>query len=253
MRLTHFKFVAKNNLRWVFAAAKWASNSLQRNPSHSRVLWGRKLPSELRFWEKWVATRGLTWPEEFARRTNPDAEMEFYISRFVKSEHDRILDVGAGPLTVVGTRWQGNRMDVTAVDPLADAYNELLDRYKIAPPVRTQSVAAEELTHYFPPNSFDLSFARNCLDHSYDPFLAIEQMLCVTKQGGKVVLLHEVNEGANELYRGLHQWNFSQRQEEFLISAPAKDAINVSQKIGMMGQVSVALEGGWLLVVIRKT
>ena len=143
-------------------------------------------------------------------------------------------------------------MDVTAVDPLADAYNELLDKYKIAPPVRTQGVAAEELTLHFPPDSFDLSFARNCLDHSYDPFLAIQQMLLVTKRGGRVVLFHEVNEGANELYRGLHQWNFSQRNGEFLISAPARDTVNVSKELGTSAQVAASLEDGWLLVVIQK-
>ena len=181
-----------------------------------------------------------------------NAEIQADVAQFLESENDKLLDVGAGPLTVIGTRWKGHKLDVTAVDPLADAYGVLLDRYGITPPVRTQKVAAEELTPYFAPETFDLCFARNCLDHSYDPWLAIEQMLLVTKRRRKVVLVHQLNEGSNELYRGLHQWNFTERNGEFLISAPGRDTTNVSRKLGAAANVSVTRKNGWLTAVIRK-
>lgn len=247
-----FKPIIKGSLRWVVTAARWASNTIYKEPARSRRSWNNKLPTELAFWEKWVATKGLGWPEDFRKRTDPAAEIEPAVARFVVSKNDRLLDVGAGPLTFIGTRWNGYKMDVTAVDPLADAYNELLDRYGITAPVRSQSVAAEELGSRFPPNTFDLSVARNCLDHSYDPYLAIEQMLLVTKREGKIVLIHEVNEGSNELYRGLHQWNFVQRKNDFLISAPGRGSFNVSRRLEATTNVSAATEGGWITVVIQK-
>ena len=244
--------IAKENLRWTLTLARWASNIIHRDAAHSRNLWTNKLPTELAFWEKWVATRGLSWPEEFRKRTDPNAEVEPSIAQFIESENDKLLDVGAGPLTVIGTRWKGHKMDVTAVDPLADAYNLLLDRYGITPPVRTQGVAAEELISRFTPNSFDLSYARNCLDHSYDPYMAIEQMLLVTKRGGKVVLVHEVNEGSNELYRGLHQWNFGELNGEFLVSAPGRDTVNVSRELRATADVFTVAEDGHIKVAIHK-
>ena len=247
-----FKSRIKENLRWAVTAAKWASNRVHRDPNHSREVWNSNLSTEVGFWERWIATRGLSWPDDFERRTSLSAEIGPQIAQFVESYKDKLLDVGAGPLTVIGTMWKGHKMDVSAVDPLADSYNALLDRYQIVPPVRTQNIAAEELSLSFAPETFDLCFARNCLDHSYNPGLAIEQMLLVTKRGRKVVLVHQLNEGSNELYRGLHQWNFTQRDGEFLISAPGRDTTNVSRKLGKAANVSVTSEHGWLTAVIRK-
>ena len=249
---SEFKSIVKNNFRWAAALAKWASNVVHKDSAHNKNVWNDKLATEIAFWDRYLATEGLSWPEEFRRRTDAEAEMEPPIARFVESENCKILDVGAGPLTVVGTRWKGHKMDVTAVDPLADAYTGLLEKYKIVPPVRTQKVAAEELSLYFGQNTFDLSFARNCLDHSYDPFLAIQQMLSVTKQGGTIVLLHEINEGSNELYRGLHQWNFTVDNSDLRISAPGRDSIHVAGKLGASVDVSVTRDEGWVTAVIRK-
>ncbi len=68
----------------------------------------------------------------------PLAEQE--IIRRIASGTDRIriLDVGAGPLTVLGKRLTGVQIDITAVDPLAGDYGTLLQRHGIAPPIRTQ-------------------------------------------------------------------------------------------------------------------
>src|ERR1700730_9189855 len=105
------RLVVKDNLRWALTAARWASNVVHRDAAHNRNLWNNKLPTELAFWEKWVATRGLSWPEEFRKRTDQDAEIEPSIAQFIESETDKLLDVGAGPLTVIGTRWNGYKMD----------------------------------------------------------------------------------------------------------------------------------------------
>lgn len=76
---------------------------------------------------------------------------------------------------------------------------------------------AERLADAFGENSFDLVYARNCLDHGYDPMLAIQQMLKVVRVGGVVLFEHGVNEGERQGYQGLHQWNFCVSDDRFVI------------------------------------
>jgi ubiquinone/menaquinone biosynthesis C-methylase UbiE len=76
---------------------------------------------------------------------------------------------------------------------------------------------AEKLTDHFPANSFDLAYASNSLDHSYDPLIAINQMLAVVKPSHHVYLWHLANEGRKACYTGLHQWNFDIRAGELVV------------------------------------
>lgn len=69
------------------------------------------------------------------------------------------------------------------------------------------------------------------MDHSYDPVLAIEQMLDVTKSGGAVVLIHSPNEGSDAHYLGLHQWNFKNINGDFVISSPWRPTVNLSDRL----------------------
>lgn len=214
--------------------------------------WRKALPAEVKFWEHWISTGGLEWKDSFRERTNPNAEVEPRIARFIKSPAAKVIDVGAGPLTSIGSLWNGHHIEVVAVDPLADEYNRLLDKYRVQVPIRTQKLDAEQLTSKFSFNTFDLAYAANCLDHAYAPWLAIEQMLQITKPGGFVVLVHEVNEGANELYRGLHQWNFHEANGDFLISSPGREVINMSDRLATRASCSTEIDGKWLRFIAQK-
>jgi SAM-dependent methyltransferase len=99
-------------------------------------------------------------------------------------------------------------VDHRDIDALADQYDAILDKYHIMPSVRTEKLEAEKIAQRFPANTFDLCFARNCLDHAYDPEDAILQMITVTKPGCYVLLEHFRNEAEENGYEGLHQWNF---------------------------------------------
>ena len=131
-----------------------------------------------------------------------------------------ILDVGAGPLTYLGRKFHGKQINITAVDPLADEYDKILAKYQVQPLIRTEKLAGEELTTRFQPNTFDLVFARNSIDHSYDPERVILQMIEVVKPGRYVLLEHLPNEASKHHYIGLHQWNFSVSADgDFLINS----------------------------------
>jgi SAM-dependent methyltransferase len=129
----------------------------------------------------------------------------------------RILDVGAGPLTTLGRHWEGHQIEIVAVDPLAEEYRALLKRLGISPPTETTLAHGEKLLEKFQPDQFDMAYSSNALDHSYDPVLAIGQMLKVVKPQGYVYLWHFANEGLTEAYQGLHQWNFDVRDNDFII------------------------------------
>jgi SAM-dependent methyltransferase len=220
---------------------------------------GRK--SETAFWDRYLKTRGLRWQDEFERRMSPELELDAELAGLLSAtlaagEPPKIVDVGAGPLSVVGKRMGGVAVQLTALDPLAAEYDVLLKKHGLQPPIRTQPGKAEELSDLLPKASFDLAHARNCLDHGLDPFLAVMQMLSVVKPGGYVYLKHRPNEGINENWHGLHQWNFSISTDgKFMISSRTTE-MNVNQALAGVADVRCELrqeaDGEWLVVIIQK-
>ena len=76
-----------------------------------------------------LRTGGAEWAGDFKRRFDPNSELLVdprYVILPTEGEL-HILDVGAGPITSVGKRRTGVDVHLTAVDPLADEYNALLD------------------------------------------------------------------------------------------------------------------------------
>jgi SAM-dependent methyltransferase len=232
------------------SAVKGKANELSSDDS--RELWSRGLTAEVFFWQRWLETRGLDWPEDFQARTDPNTQLAPELAVLIDCPNAKIIDVGAGPMTAVGKEWNGHKLDVTAVDPLADEYSSLLAKYNVIAPVQTRKAEAEALADYFSENSFDLAYARNCLDHSYNPLLAIRQMVHITKAGGAVYLKHIENEGANEGYQGLHQWDFAEDAGDFIMSAPGQPRVNVSQELSGVADVLVLRQGAWIIVVLHK-
>jgi SAM-dependent methyltransferase len=214
------------------------------------------------FWDKIFNTKGLSWPEDYARRLNPDLPLQDNIRNLLPFQsYVHILDVGAGPLTALGKRCSGIQLHITAVDALADIYDRILRRYGVEPPVRTQMVDAERLTSRFASSTFDLVYALNSIDHSYDPQRAILEMLSVVNPKCYVLLEHAINEGENMGYRGLHQWNFSSKDEEFIIRGK-NSVVNITEKYSKLCSITCEISErdnsrggkiGWLVVKMRKS
>lgn len=170
------------------------------------------LRKEIEFWDNWLATRGGEWSADFDYRINPDSPVKPWHSSLidsVTSEPVDVLDVGAGPITSFGYKHHSKVLQLCAVDPLANEYNELLERYAIKSVVATRSCSGEELESFFGGLRFDIVNARNSLDHAVDPVQCIRSMYRVCKVHGFITLIHAENEAINNVYSGLHQWNFS--------------------------------------------
>ena len=163
--------------------------------------------AEVEFWHTFISQRGGRWEREFNRRVNPDEPLETWVQGYLDPPAGtaiEILDVGAGPLTILGKVWNGRQIHITAVDPLAVEYTALLRREGIVPLVPILPAEAEQLVTQFGHERFDVVHCANALDHSHDPFRAILQMMSVVKTGGYVLLRHFRREAENRGFTGLH-------------------------------------------------
>lgn len=217
----------------------------------------RHLRGEVGFWRRWLRTRGLSWPDDFARRFDPDTPVQPQLARLIdrlEGQQVEILDVGAGPVTVVGKRHPGKTVSVTATDVLARDYAQLLADFGLTAPSPTVYAEAEKLQEQLGDRQFDIVHAQNSIDHCADPIAAIGQMLAVTRPGGFVLLLHEENEGSNELYHALHKWDFTCERGHFVIAGPGPDGPrrDVTAMLAGSACVECALGAGAICVTIRK-
>jgi SAM-dependent methyltransferase len=212
------------------------------------------ISEEIAFWDTWIRTQGFTWPDDFKQRLDPATPLAgLYHSCIDHLDQHKvnILDVGAGPFTVLGKQHPTKQLHITATDVLAAAYDELLGRHQISPPVRTIYADAEHLTAQFSSDYFDFVHAQNSLDHMQHPLRAISEMLSVVKPNCFVLLVHKINEGENQNYKGLHQWNFATDGSSFLIRGRVK-FINVTQELSPIADIHCDVDGDLLNVRIQK-
>jgi SAM-dependent methyltransferase len=212
------------------------------------------LDFETDYWDSFFRTRGGQWTEDYQRRLDPGATLIPMHARLVDSipgDDIGVLDVGAGPLTVLGKRHPTKRLRITAVDPLAARYDILLAKYGVTPPVRTIAGSGESLLAQFGEGAFDFVYAQNCIDHAEDPVVAIEQMVRVTRPGGLTALYHAPDEAEAQSYSGLHQWNFSLKDDRFVVSGRSRRT-DIANHVAALGECSATLEVGWILAVIRR-
>lgn len=218
--------------------------------------WEDGIKDEMQFWDGYLRTRGGKYPSDFAMRLDPDLSMQPDVENAIGNLSDHtileVLDVGAGPLTYLGKQWPRCRIAITAVDPLAATYDELLAKHGITPLVRTRPGDAESLVEQFGTNRFDLVHARNSIDHSYNPLLAIEQMVEVARPGGIIFMHHSIYEAKKQRYAGFHQWNLSASGGELIVSNLTQRT-NVSHHLAPVAAVTTQIfDRVWMINIIRK-
>jgi SAM-dependent methyltransferase len=218
----------------------------------SKQKWVAGKQHEIDFWSKWFETKGSEWKKDYTDRLDANLPFQEYLVKYLpKSPQCSILDVGAGPLTILGKVLPGYELRIIAVDPLASEYDHILRRYNISPIVRTEYCEAERLSEKFPSGFFDLIHIQNALDHSHDPLEGIKQMLKVLKNNCFIFMAHFTNEAEKGKYVGFHQWNFCREDDKFIIWN--KDTrIDVHEALKSLAEVTISGDQDWNVVEIRK-
>lgn len=216
--------------------------------------WAGGIANEITFWNEVARSGGHQWPEDFRARMSPGTPVLPWIVEAARAQggQARVLDVGAGPVTVLGhAAPAGTAIEIIATDPLAEAYARLHARHGLTSPNTTRFAFAEYLSAQFEPESFDIAHCRNALDHAIDPMTGLIEMLRVVKPGGLVVLEHARNEAESQGYGGFHHHNFEVREGRFVIWRPGQAPLDVAAALPVPALVR-AEDVGWVRVRIRK-
>lgn len=235
-----------------FPTATGDSNAVQKK-------WEEGRSNELEFWAGVIGGKGAagTFRDELLNRANPNKAFPQWLGDRVKTSslHDAlILDIGAGPISALGWVLNGVRLNIIAVDALAESYNEMLDANRIEPPVRTQQGDAECLRERFADGIFDLIHCRNALDHCYDPIRVIGNAVRLLKPDAEFVVSSNINEAEKANYSGLHQWNIEVRNEKVVIWRKEREFI-LNELISDIGDTSViacSKEARWVIFTVKR-
>src|SRR4051812_47101839 len=90
--------------------------------------WAHGLFDEFQFWERTILQAKDPETAFYRERMDPNAPLQLEFRRLIAAPPGslvQLLDVGAGPLTNLGKVWEGRRVKITAVDALADRYDEI--------------------------------------------------------------------------------------------------------------------------------
>jgi SAM-dependent methyltransferase len=168
---------------------------------------------ELQYWQGQFHAYKQSGDAYVDRLLNPQTPLDPRLERLIADTLPaagataRILDVGCGPLSVLGKR-ASFPIELVGVDPLADDYKALLARAGLEPPHRSVAGMGETLDELFEPESFDFIYSRNALDHCENPMRVISNMMRLARAGAKILILVNQNEAENAAYSGFHRWNF---------------------------------------------
>ncbi len=144
----------------------------------------------------------------------------------------KVLDVGSGPLSPLAWCVDQKLIEVTAVDPLAEIYAEILESYSINYPIKPIYGTGEVLSEMFEKGQFDIVYTRNAIDHADSPPQCVINMIDVLKNGGFLYMEGFQNEGQRNHYQGLHRWNLSLDENcNLLCGYKKRQKINITKEL----------------------
>ncbi|WP_162179660.1 DUF1796 family putative cysteine peptidase [Solidesulfovibrio alcoholivorans] len=180
-------------------------------PARNNEEWESAKQQEYSFWNEWFKTRGLEWPEKYLERMDPDTIFPQNLVNLLPSNTKSIdvLDVNAGPLTVLGKKSDGKDICITATDSYADIYDEIIAKYGVTPLVRTLKVDPEEVAEYFKDKQFDLIYTRTALDCCYDPVATLGAFCKILKVHGVIIVYTFLNDLSKNIFTSKPRFAFN--------------------------------------------
>jgi SAM-dependent methyltransferase len=186
----------------------------------------------------------------------PQRLMPYIENRRKKDGLARVIDVGSGPLTPLAWGVEQKLIDLVALDPLAAVYAFLLKLYRINFPVKSVPCYAEDLLEFCAPESIDIVYSRNALDHVRDAELCIGNICTILKTNGLFSFQGFAKEGSKQNWRGLHKHDFTIDEGDLIWSNQHGDVKNFSKAFGLkcLYQDKHAYSvGDWFVGEFQKT
>lgn len=182
------------------------------------------LSSEILFWKRLYHQHVIEdgRPPFSSRGKKTKESICFSIRHLKKSFTGTLycLDVGCGPTSQFYTDelrdYKG--IEVISVDPLAEVYQYLHNRYNTDYDIKCIFGYGEKLTELFSKNYFHLVYSQNALDHSQNPEEFVKAAYDVLKPNGLLVLHGFIKEGTAAKWLGLHNWDIVVKGDDLLLS-----------------------------------
>lgn len=221
---------------------------------------------ELMFWEKQIIGIG-DFAENFQCKVDLNQQESMIgevpqalIDVVQKENGGRVLDVidvGAGVISLLSHAHHTGKIELTATDFLSDEYLELLRVYGYLPAVGSINIvacSAESLADHFAPNSFDLVYCNNALDHTDSPTKSFGNMVSVVKKDGYVLISGNSREGTKEGWDGIHNHDLYVDDGKLIRAGRDEIPICVSdgQAVEMVSISAPADQFGEMAIVFRK-
>lgn len=171
--------------------AKW-----KKNHDFNMQFWRRKLPYK-------------------AKTFNHDFPLPDYFAPMIGDKREIwIADLGAGVVATTGNTWVATVVHLYPSDIYADEFKELWRDYGVEQWIPMEKQIMEYLT--YEDEMFDIIHCANALDHTINPFKALQEMYRVCKPGGWIYLRHNPDNGKKRRYSMQHQWNISATSDDCL-------------------------------------
>jgi SAM-dependent methyltransferase len=187
-----------------------------------------------RKWKDQITIEGLSFHQSNIKINKHKLEkywsLTYPVNRRIENEISKLnikqiklLDVGCGPFPKSGIYHKDYEIQRVLVDTLATSFHSLLNENDICTNGQNIIIGnAEEIQSEIFECLFDIIYAKNTLDHSYNPIKAISNLSELLSGHGVIILEHYIKEGEYTEYFGLHQWNFYIENNNFMISSRDK-------------------------------
>ena len=119
---------------------------------------------------------------------------------------------------------------------------------------RELNISAEELASALPPESFDIVFTRNAIDHVKDPVAVIGQAEVCLRPGGILVLDFHTREGSRQGWEQLHQFDLYLDETDQLVCQTQQGVRHplVAAGLGLFVRQIVAKTEDVTIVILEK-
>jgi len=188
-------------------------------------------------WNNYIFSEGLSFHLNNIKENKQNLEKYWFlncpvnkrieneISKF-KKKRIKLLDIGCGPFPKSGLYHKDYLIERTLVDTLADKYLSLLEENTICTyGQKIINCDVEEIETKFRNTVFDVIYAKNALDHTFNPIKAISSLITLLSDDGVIIFEHYIKEGEYTQYFGLHQWDFAVDDGNFIISSQGKKIV----------------------------